>query len=55
MSLPWPLSQRFHIEFLGSYIKFKNRFMHFICLAVALGRQRHVDLFQNVLVHSVTI
>jgi len=29
--------------------------MQFICLAVALGRQRNVDLFQNVLVHSVTI
>jgi len=43
------------IEFLGSYVKFKNRFMQFICLAVVLGRQRNVDLFQNVLVHSVTI
>jgi hypothetical protein len=29
--------------------------MQFIFSAVALGRQRNVDLFQNVLVHSVTI
>ena len=54
----YAITLTFHTEICvsnSSVIILKNRFMQFICLAVAFGRQWNVDLSENVSVHSVTI